>query len=72
MLCPDSSWYPATSQPGGRGIIRTLIAALPLLVYLLFRSRAQRVMPQVREWMNTHSWLVNIIACGIFIVLILF
>jgi hypothetical protein len=29
-------------------------------------------MPQVREWMNTHSWLVNIIACVIFIVLILF
>jgi hypothetical protein len=50
----------------------TLIAALPLLVYLLFRSRAQRLMPQVREWMNTHSWLVNIIACAIFIVLILF
>jgi hypothetical protein len=50
----------------------TLIAALPLLLYLLFRSRAQRVMPQVREWMNTHSWLVNIIACVIFIVLILF
>jgi hypothetical protein len=50
----------------------TLIAALPLLVYLLFHSRAQRLMPQVREWMNTHSWLVNIIACAIFIVLILF
>jgi len=49
----------------------TLIAALPLLLYLLFHSRAQRLMPQVREWMNTHSWLVNIIACVIFIVLIL-
>ena len=50
----------------------TLIAALPLLLYLLFRSRAQRLMPQMREWMNTHSWLVNIIACVIFIALILF
>ena len=50
----------------------TLIAALPLLLYLLFHRRAQRLMPQVREWMNTHSWLVNIIACVIFIVLILF
>ena len=50
----------------------TLIAALPLLLYLLFHRRAQRLMPQVREWMNTNSWLVNIIACGIFIVLILF
>jgi hypothetical protein len=50
----------------------TLIAALPLLAYLLFHRRAQRVMPQVREWLNTHSWLVNIIACGMFIVLIVF
>ena len=50
----------------------TLIAALPLLLYLLFHRRAQRLMPQVRNWMNTHSWLVNIIACAIFIVLILF
>jgi Sap, sulfolipid-1-addressing protein len=50
----------------------TLIAALPLLLYLLFHSRAERLMPQVREWMNSHSWLVNIIVCVIFIVLILF
>jgi hypothetical protein len=49
----------------------TMIAALPLLIYLLFRSRAQRLMPQARDWMNTHSWLVNIIACVVFIVLIL-
>jgi hypothetical protein len=28
-------------------------------------------MPKVRDWMNTHSWLVNIIACGIFIALVL-
>ena len=48
----------------------TLIAALPLLLYLLFHRRAQRLMPQVRDWMNTHSWLVNIIACVIFIALI--
>jgi hypothetical protein len=50
----------------------TLIAAFPLLIYVLFRSRAEQLMPQVREWMNTHSWLVNIIACVIFIALIIF
>jgi len=49
-----------------------LVAALPVLAYLLFRRRAQRVMPKVRDWMNAHSWLVNIIAYVIFIVLILF
>jgi len=28
-------------------------------------------MPKVHDWMNTHSWLLNIITCGVFIVLIL-
>src|SRR5215216_6001790 len=49
-----------------------LIAALPMLSYLLFRRRAERVMPKVRDWMNTYSWLVNIIVYVVFIVLILF
>ena len=48
-----------------------LIAALPVLSYLLFRRGAQRVMPKVREWMNTNSWLVNIIVYVVFILLIL-
>ena len=48
-----------------------LIAALPVLSYLLFRRRAQRAMPKVRDWMNANSWLVNIIVYVIFIVLIL-
>jgi len=48
-----------------------LIAALPVLAYLLFHRRAVRVMPKVREWMNANSWLVNIIVYVIFIVLIL-
>jgi hypothetical protein len=48
-----------------------LIAALPVLSYLLFRRRAKRVMPKVRDWMNTNSWLVNIIVYIVFILLIL-
>ncbi|MCP9210521.1 GAP family protein [Streptomyces sp. NEAU-Y11] len=51
--------------------LTVLIAALPLLVYLLFGSRARRAMPRLREWLNSHSWVVNIAACLIFIVLIL-
>jgi Sap, sulfolipid-1-addressing protein len=47
------------------------IAALPVLSYLLFRRRAQRGMPKVRDWMNTNSWLVNILVYVVFIVLIL-
>ncbi|MBI0382618.1 GAP family protein, partial [Streptomyces albiflaviniger] len=48
-----------------------LIAALPLLVYLLLGDRARRAMPWLREWLTTHSWVVNLAACLIFIVLIL-
>jgi hypothetical protein len=51
--------------------LTVLVAALPLLAYLLFRTRAQRAMPKVRDWMNDTSWLVNVIVCAIFILLIL-
>jgi hypothetical protein len=47
------------------------LAALPLLLYLLFYRRAQSLAPKVRYWMNANSWLVNVIACGVFIVLII-
>jgi hypothetical protein len=48
-----------------------LVAALPLLAFLLFRSRAQVLMPKVRDWMNNNAWVVNIIVYAVFIVLIL-
>lgn len=51
--------------------LTTLIAALPLLFYLLFRKRAQVAMPKARTWMNENSWLVNIGVYVIFIALIL-
>lgn len=52
-------------------LLTALIAALPLLGYLLFHRRAVTAMPKLRDWMNTNSWLVNIIVCMIFIVLII-
>jgi hypothetical protein len=51
-------------------LLTTLIAALPVLGYLIFHRRAVTAMPKLRDWMNANSWLVNIIVCGIFIVLI--
>jgi threonine/homoserine/homoserine lactone efflux protein len=48
-----------------------LVAALPLLLYLLFYRRVQSLAPKVRDWMNANSWLVNIIVYVVFIVLIL-
>jgi hypothetical protein len=52
-------------------LLTTLIAALPLLGFLVFHRRAVTAMPKLRDWMNANSWLVNIIVCAIFIVLIL-
>jgi hypothetical protein len=51
--------------------LTVLIAALPLLFYLLFQQRAKAAMPKLRAWMNDSAWLVNVIVCVIFLVLIL-
>lgn len=51
--------------------LTVLVAALPLIAYLLFHRRAVTAMPKVREWMNSNSWLINIVVCGIFIALVL-
>jgi len=47
------------------------VAALLLLLYLLFYRRAQTLAPKVRDWMNANRWLVNIIVYSVFIILIL-
>lgn len=52
-------------------LMTTLIAASPLLFFLLFRQRAESVMPGVRDWMNSHSWVINIAVCLVFVALIL-
>jgi hypothetical protein len=51
--------------------LTVLVAALPLLGLLLFRQRAMSAMPRFRDWMNSHSWLVNIVVCVVFILLLL-
>ena len=51
--------------------LTALVAALPLLAYLVFRHPAQGAMPKVRDWMNANSWAVNVITYCVFIVLIL-
>jgi hypothetical protein len=52
-------------------VLTALVAALPLLAYLVFRHAAKRAMPKVRGWMNANSWAVNVITYCVFIVLIL-
>lgn len=52
-------------------VATVLLAAAPLLGYLLFRRRAERLAPRARDWLTGHSWLVNVVACLIFVVLLL-
>ena len=52
-------------------LLTTLVAALPLLGFLLFHRRAIRAMPALRDRMNANARIVNTIVCVIFIVLIL-
>lgn len=48
-----------------------LLAGIPLLGYLLFRGPAERLMPKLQRWMQTNSWLVNIIVYLFFIFLVI-
>ncbi len=50
--------------------LTTLITALPLLLYLIFRKEAVKVMPAVRAWIENNSWVVSCVAYLIFIILL--
>lgn len=44
-----------------------LLMALPFLGYTLLGERAKRAMPAIRDWLTTHSWLVNLVVIVYFI-----
>jgi hypothetical protein len=52
-------------------VATTLVAALPLLLFLFFYRRAGTLARKVRDWMNANSWLVNMIVYVVFVFLIL-
>jgi cytochrome c biogenesis protein CcdA len=45
----------------------TLLMALPFLAYTLLGERAKRAMPGIKDWLTTHSWLVNLVVIIYFI-----
>ncbi|OMI34497.1 GAP family protein [Streptomyces sparsogenes] len=51
--------------------LTVLVAALPLLVFLLLGRRARETMPRLREWLTSHSWVVTIGTCLLFVLLLL-
>ena len=48
------------------------IAAMPVLSFLLFKKRAERIMPGVQDWMDSHGWIINEVVLVFFILLTLF
>jgi hypothetical protein len=50
--------------------LTALIAALPLISYLVFRKKATAIMPEVRAWMSSHSWVVSVLTDLLFVYLI--
>ena len=49
--------------------VTLFLLAIPLLFVLVLGKRAQVVLPKVRDWMNSHSWIVSEFVIGIFIVI---
>jgi cytochrome c biogenesis protein CcdA len=48
-------------------LLTLLLLALPAILILLLRQRAQRFLPKAREWMTTNSWIVNEIVIAFFV-----
>ena len=52
-------------------LLTLLLLALPALLLLLFGQRAQTFLPKARDWMNTHSWVVNEVVIAFFVAITL-
>jgi hypothetical protein len=48
-------------------LLTVLLAALPVLFVLLLGKRAEVILPKVRDWMNTNSWIVSEVVIVFFI-----
>jgi Sap, sulfolipid-1-addressing protein len=44
-----------------------LLLAIPAILVVLLGDRAQTVLPKVRDWMNTNSWVVSELVIALFI-----
>ena len=50
--------------------VTLLLLALPALIVLLFRERGETLLPKVREWMITNSWVVNEVVLLLFVLIV--
>jgi len=52
-------------------LLTILLLALPALLVVTLGRRARTVLPKVRDWMNTNSWIVSEVVIAFFIVIVL-
>jgi Sap, sulfolipid-1-addressing protein len=48
-------------------LLTLLLIAIPALMVLLMGKRAEAVLPKIRDWMDTHSWVVSEIVLLFFV-----
>ncbi|WP_265109879.1 GAP family protein [Halosolutus halophilus] len=48
-------------------LLTLLVLALPSLTLVAFGERAEAVLPKIRDWMNTNSWIVSEVVILFFI-----
>jgi Sap, sulfolipid-1-addressing protein len=48
-------------------VLTLLLLALPSILILMLGRRARTLLPKVRDWMSTNSWIVNEIMIAFFI-----
>lgn len=51
----------------GFALLTLLLAALPVIAYVLAGPRAAQSLPKIRDWMNQKSWLISIVVYAFFI-----
>jgi hypothetical protein len=44
-----------------------LFLSLPALTVVALRERGQELLPKIRDWMNTNSWIVNELVLALFV-----
>jgi hypothetical protein len=54
-------------RQGRRWAAQLLLLASPAILVLLLGRRAQVLLPKVRDWMNTNSWIVSELVILLFV-----
>jgi hypothetical protein len=51
----DESWWHCLPFVG----VTLLLLGFPALMVLMLGARAKRILPKIRDWMNSNSWIVS-------------